>query len=355
MKHPKPSSRKVPKQSGLFQRFSAGLIGGGATSAGDELIRSVQIRGAKGGVDPTAKIAEVEKKKVGVVALFKYSTTNERWLMLAGIVMAAVAGLSMPVWLLLLAESLETFNQIGAIVAAGGSSDVLMDEMNKLIYSFAIVGAVSLVSGTIYVAFWTYVGEQQTLRIRKKFVSSALRQEMAWFDTGVGDPQELPVMAANALDMIQLALGRSVADTFANLLSAVGCLMVALGLDASLALLMVCILPVIGIAIAIVFCFMRKYSGLALAEFASAGAFASEVITGIKTIASLRAEKWAVTRYTARAVDAQRFSVKSEVYKKLASGVMGLLFYATYTIAFTYGTYQVRNNRDLSPYSQSLP
>ena len=62
-----------------------------------------------------------------------------------------------------------------------------------------------------------------------------------------------------------------------------------------------------------------------------------------------------MTRYTARAVDAQRFSVKSEVYKKLASGVMGLLFYATYTVAFTYGTYQVRNNRDLSPYSQSLP
>jgi ABC-type bacteriocin/lantibiotic exporter with double-glycine peptidase domain len=100
---------------------------------------------------------------------------------------------------------------------------------------------------------------------------------------------------------------------------------------------------------------MRKYSGLALAEFASAGAFASEVITGIKTIASLRAEKWAVTRYTAHVVDAQKFSVKSEVYKKLASGVMGLLFYATYTVAFTYGTYQVRNNRDLSPSRQSLP
>ena len=118
MKHPKPSSRKVPEQSGLFQCFSAGLIGGGATSAGNELIRSVQIRGAKGGVDPTAKIAEVEKKKVGVVALFKYSMTNEHWLMLVGIVMAAVAGLSMPVWLLLLVESLETFKQIGAIVAA---------------------------------------------------------------------------------------------------------------------------------------------------------------------------------------------------------------------------------------------
>ena len=136
--------------------------------------------------------------------------------------------------------------------------------MYKLIYSFAIVGGVSLVSGTAYVALWTYIGEQQTLRIRKKFVSSALKQDMAWFDLEVGDPQELPVMAANALGRIQLALGRSIADTFANLLSAVGCLMVAFGLDAPLALFMLCILPVIGLAIGIVSCFMRKYSGLAL-------------------------------------------------------------------------------------------
>ena len=117
----------------------------------------------------------------------------------------------MPVWLLLLAQSLEIFNQIGSIIAAGGSYTILLDEMYKLIYSFAIVGAISLVSGTTYVALWTYIGEQQTLRIRKKFVSSALKQER-WFDTSIGDPQELPVLAANALGRIQLALGRSIAD-----------------------------------------------------------------------------------------------------------------------------------------------
>ena len=59
-------------------------------------------------------------------------------------------------------------------------------------------------------------------------------------------------MAANALGRIQMALGRSIADTFANLLSAAGCLAVSLALDAPLALFMLCILPVIGIVIGIV-------------------------------------------------------------------------------------------------------
>lgn len=55
---------------------------------------------------------------------------------------------------------------------------------------------------------------------------------------------------------------------------------------------MLCMLPVIAIAIAIVSHFMRKKSGLALDQFSSAGAFATEVIGGIKTVASLGCEKW---------------------------------------------------------------
>jgi ATP-binding cassette subfamily B (MDR/TAP) protein 1 len=104
---------------------------------------------------------------------------------------------------------------------------------------------------------------------------------------------------------------------------------------------MLCILPVIGVCVGVVGCFMRKSSGLALKEFASAGAFASEVLTGIKTIASLRAEKWAVERYTGHAVEAQKHSVKAQVLSKLAAGLMGFLFYVTYTFAFIFGTYQV--------------
>ena len=210
----KSSTRKVPKQS-LYRRFSAGLVGGGTTSAGDTLIQSIIQQPSEDDstiIDSSAVVTTETTKRVGLFALFRYSTRNEKWLMIVGIIMAAVAGLSMPVWLLLLAQSLEIFNQIGSIIAAGGSYTILLDEMYKLIYSFAIVGAISLVSGTTYVALWTYIGELQTLRIRKKFVSSALKQELAWFDTSVGDPQELPVLAANALGRINLALGRSIAD-----------------------------------------------------------------------------------------------------------------------------------------------
>ena len=66
----------------------------------------------------------------------------------------------------------------------------------------------------------------------------------------------------------------------------------------------------------------------------------------IKTIASLRAEGWATDRYTRHTVQAQRYSVMTIFCGKLASGVMGLLFYLIYTFAFAYGTLQAADNID---------
>ena len=199
-------------------------------------------------------------------------------------------------------------------------------------------------------SLWTYVGEAQSLRIRKSFVKSALNQDMGWFDTHCagGDPQELSSLASNSILRIETSLKRSIPDTLANLLASVGSLMVAFGLDFPLALFMFLTLPVIGIVVGVLSCFMRKYSGQALGEFSSAGSFASEILTGIKTIASLRAEGWASERYAGHVEKAQRYSVLTIFCGKLASGLMGLLFYLIYTFAFAFGTTQAADNIDKS-------
>jgi hypothetical protein len=61
----------------------------------------------------------------------------------------------MPMWLMLLSESLATFNQIRTNIAHGGSYTIFLDKMCNLIYSFVIVRAVSLVIGMPFI-FGTY-------------------------------------------------------------------------------------------------------------------------------------------------------------------------------------------------------
>lgn len=118
-----------------------------------------------------------DKPKVSFLALLSYSTTKEKWLMALGLVMAAISGLAVPTWLVLLAKGLNQFSNLGFLINAGVDlMDVVQQELNKLVIAFAILGGVSLVAGSLYVSIWTYTGEKQALRIKERFVKSAFHQ-----------------------------------------------------------------------------------------------------------------------------------------------------------------------------------
>jgi ATP-binding cassette subfamily B (MDR/TAP) protein 1 len=287
--------------------------------------------------------------RVSLLALLSFSTPQERRRMIVGLVSAAVSGLSMPVWLLLLSASLNTFNNLGKLInelGGGRAVEILQDQLLDLVYSFLILGVVALFAGSAYVALWTQTGEKQALRICEAFVRSAFKQDARWYDSRGADPQELPTLAANSLGRISTAIGRVMADTFANLLSSIFCLVVAVGLDWSLALIVMAFLPVVALCIYIVSIYVRESSGRALHSFASAGAFATEVIAGIKTVASLSLESWAVKRYEETVLDGQKWSIRGGWLTGVSSGLTGFLFYTAYVIAFIYGTYQVAETGD---------
>jgi len=140
------------------------------------------------------------------------------------------------------------------------------------------------------------------------------------------------------------AIGRQMADLFANLWSSAGCLAVAFVLNAPLALIMLLIVPVVVIFIAIISCFIRKASKQSGRSFGLAGALATEVLAGIKTVASLCAEPWAISTYGENVMEAQKSSVWAGFLTALSTGITSLLFYITYTFAFFIGTQQVANN-----------
>eukprot|EP00985_Skeletonema_marinoi_P015135 scaffold7749_cov105-Skeletonema_marinoi.AAC.1 len=145
----KSSTRKLQPDSIMLR---SGFIGGGANAATDEFLKSFQATATSKQLDVSylttsyhAKktttaplddisqpqqqvVQEKDKNRVGLFTLLKYSTKTERYLMSLGIVMAAISGLCMPVWLLLLAQSLSTFNQIGQLFATIGDEaiDVLL-------------------------------------------------------------------------------------------------------------------------------------------------------------------------------------------------------------------------------------
>ena len=105
-----------------------------------------------------------------------------------------------------------------------------------------------------------------------------------------------------------------------------------------LALIMLLIVPVVVIFIAIISCFIRKASKQSGHSFGLAGALATEVLAGIKTVASLCAEPWAISTYGEHVLEAQKSSVWAGFLTALSTGITSLLFYITYMYTFAFSS-----------------
>jgi len=290
----------------------------------------------------------VQPSTVSTWALLSYANSKECWLMFLGLIMAAISGSAMPAWLVLLAKTLDKFSSLAALIGILGGSgleDVLRKELNNLALGFALVGVVSLISGTLYVSIWTYTGQQQSIRIKQKCIDCAFHQDATWFDSN--NRNEIPTNVANSMAYIEDAISKQMIDAFSNIWSSFGCLGVALYLNYKLALFMLCIIPVIALIVGIISIFIRKRASKSNALFAEAGALASETITGIKTISSLNAERKLLNEYKNLITLAQKESVKSGALASVANGIAGFLFYAIYTFAFSIGTIQVEESQTL--------
>jgi len=319
-----PPTKSLAASIGNATKQAMPFAGGGASATRGMFDRMLHREDETGGKE------EYKASKVSLLALLSYSTCKEKWLMALGLLCAAVAGCGLPAWLVLLARSLDQFSNIATVINAIGGEGLeqrLQDELNNLVMAFLYVGIIALVCGTLYVALWTYTGEQQSLRIKEKYVRSALKQDAEWFDTHNRD--ELPTKVANAMVHVQGAVGRQIADTFANAFTAAGCLVVAFLLNAWLAFIMLLFVPLIVIAIMVISCFVRKNSSESADYFSQAGAIATEVISGIKTIASLCAQPWALMKYKTLVIEGQQKSVRSGLLSGLSAGVTGFILYCS--------------------------
>ena len=62
------------------------------------------------------------------------------------------------------------------------TSDDLVEEINRLVIYYCVLGLVAFVCGWMHVSLFQYACERQLQIIRKKFFQGVLRQEIGWFD-----------------------------------------------------------------------------------------------------------------------------------------------------------------------------
>lgn len=92
--------------------------------------------------------------------------------------------------------------------------------------------------------------------------------------------------------------------------------------------------PIIIIATAMVAKVQSSLTALELAAYGQAGSVAEEVLAAIRTVVAFNGEQKEAERYSEKLMPAEKTGIKKSMWSGIGGGVMWLIIYLSYALAF---------------------
>ncbi|XP_060052280.1 ATP-dependent translocase ABCB1 isoform X2 [Erinaceus europaeus] len=313
--------------------------------------------------NPKSKKDEKKEKRpnVSVFAMFRYSNWLDRLYMVLGTVAAIIHGASLPLTMLIFGKMTDTFAEAGRPPNTAfptfptgtypngtfptitypniSREDALKDlekKMTTYAYYYSGIGAGVLVAAYIQVSFWCLAAGRQIFKIRKQFFHAIMRQEIGWFD--MHDVGELNTRLTDDVSKINEGIGDKIGMLFQSLATFFTGFIVGFTCGWKLTLVILAISPVLGASAAAWAKILSSFTDKELLAYAKAGAVAEEVLAAIRTVIAFGGQKKELARYNENLEEAKRIGIKKAITANISMGAAFLLIYASYALAFWYGT-----------------
>uniref|UniRef100_A0A8C0RDZ9 ATP binding cassette subfamily B member 1 n=1 Tax=Canis lupus familiaris TaxID=9615 RepID=A0A8C0RDZ9_CANLF len=282
--------------------------------------------------------------------MFRYSNWLDRLYMLVGTMAAIIHGAALPLMMLVFGNMTDSFANAGisrnktfpVIINESITNNTqhfinhLEEEMTTYAYYYSGIGAGVLVAAYIQVSFWCLAAGRQILKIRKQFFHAIMRQEIGWFD--VHDVGELNTRLTDDVSKINEGIGDKIGMFFQSIATFFTGFIVGFTRGWKLTLVILAISPVLGLSAAIWAKILSSFTDKELLAYAKAGAVAEEVLAAIRTVIAFGGQKKELERYNKNLEEAKRIGIKKAITANISIGAAFLLIYASYALAFWYGT-----------------
>jgi ATP-binding cassette subfamily B (MDR/TAP) protein 1 len=291
--------------------------------------------GAKGTADVedfTKEPAKVEFGAVSIRQLFRYADRHDKILMIVGAIAAFINGAGLP-----------SFSEIfGRLInrLAKNPPDVeaqVADLAAIMVYVGIGVGVLSF----IQVCTWMIAAERQTSRLRQAYFDALLHQDTEFFD--VNKPGGLAARLVGDTRVVKVGINDKVATGIMNL----GMFLFGYGFgfyrNWKLTLVMLGTLPFIGAIGGVMAKVLMKSAKETREHFATAGEVSQEVLASIKTVQIFGGEEREVQRFQGHLTAAGAAGIKKEFVTSIGIGASYGIIFASYALAFWFGSYLIRN------------
>uniref|UniRef100_A0A8D2I3N2 P-type phospholipid transporter n=1 Tax=Urocitellus parryii TaxID=9999 RepID=A0A8D2I3N2_UROPR len=281
---------------------------------------------------------------IGPLTLFRYSDWQDKLFMFWGTVMAIAHGSGLPLMMIVFGEMTDRFVNtngnfsfpVNFSLSLINPGRILEEEMTRYAYYYSGLGAGVLVAAYIQVSFWTLAAGRQIKKIRQKFFHAILRQEIGWFD--VNDTAELNTRLTDDISKISEGIGDKVGMFFQAIATFFAGFIVGFIRGWKLTLVIMAISPLLGLSAAVWAKILSAFSDKELAAYAKAGAVAEEALGAIRTVIAFGGQNKELERYQKYLENAKKIGIKKAISANISMGIAFLLIYASYALAFWYGS-----------------
>ncbi|NXF94574.1 MDR1 protein, partial [Eubucco bourcierii] len=281
---------------------------------------------------------------VSPLSQFRYASWTDTLLMLLGTLLAVVHGSSLPIAMIIFGDMTDSFvasgskNQTGNLTAVNATEilNQLEKDMTRYAYYYSGIAAGVLLAAYVQTSFWTLAAGRQIKKIREKFFHAIMRQEIGWFD--MNDVGELNTRLLDDVSKINEGIGDKIGLLFQALTTFIAGFVVGLVRGWKLTLVILAVSPVLGLSAAIWAKVLSAFTDKEQSAYAKAGAVAEEVLAAVRTVIAFGGQEKEIKRYHKNLEDAKRIGIKKSITSNISMGAAFFLIYASYALAFWYGT-----------------
>ncbi|KAM3965965.1 multidrug resistance protein homolog 49 [Aphomia sociella] len=296
--------------------------------------------------------------------LFRFAKPWELLLLFIGVLLASVNGFFVPLGVIIYGEF--TALLIERTMMTGTSSTTLTisifgggriltnatAEENRLALikdseAFGIgcfvFSVLQFIVGTISVDLFNYTALRQIERVKQRFLRAVLRQDITWYD--LNTTMNFATKVSDDVEKYREGIGEKVPMLVYLVMSFVTAVFISFCYGWELTLVILACAPVVIATTAVVAKIQSSLTTQELTAYSIAGVIAEEVLSSIRTVVAFGGEQKEIDRYSARLLPAKKTGTKKGIWSGLGSGVMWLIIYATYALAFWYGVGLILESR----------
>ncbi|KAF3456433.1 hypothetical protein FNV43_RR01083 [Rhamnella rubrinervis] len=335
------SARHSSQRSPLVRSISQGASGIGNGRRHSFSISS-DVPTATSGFETEATMPKTSvlapSQKPQHVSVYRLALLNkpEIPVLLLGSMVAAVNGMVLPAFGVLLSYMLKTFFEPVNELRKGSKFWALI---------FVGLGVVTLLTESLKAYLFGVAGCKLIRRIRSMCFKKVVYMEVSWFDEAENSSGAIAARLSADAASVRGLVGDSLALLVQNIAAAIAGLVVAFEACWQLALIILVMMPLQGINGYVQVKFLTGFSADAKKMYEEASQVANDAVGSIRTVASFCAEERVMEVYQKKCEAPIKSGIRQGLISGTGFGISFLLLYSVYACSFYAGAQLVADGR----------